>query len=291
MRGELQMNSVLESYADVVKNEWGYYPVFLPGYPLSLGDFGTVDDGKFTREGNVKNFDFIVKKLTGEAPDNKIDFSKGVDFKVSLAPSITAPGMFEASLKIAFGDSSNVFFSFNNCQTTLVDNYQELKKKIIELYNEGDWVKDYYVITELIKADRSTVILADSSEAEIDFGVAIPIGANIPIPQIKMDFLDGKLNVNESFSSNISTKIIAKSGLKPLIKLSKLKVKMSGETKLDSSIYKGIGDKVSDTFGRDRRSFADSNKFESAKDIGLPIERVNARDIIVTFEEVDMNDI
>ncbi|MDO9491252.1 hypothetical protein [Acetobacterium sp.] len=273
------MNSVFESYADVVKNELGYYPVFLPGYPLSLGDFGTVDDGKFTREGSVKNFDFIVKELTGEAPDNKIDFSKGVDFKVSLAPSITAPGMFEASLKIAFGDSSNVFFSFNNCQTTLIDNYQELKKKIIELYNKGDWVKDYYVITELIKADRSTVILADSSEAEIDFGVAIPIGANIPIPQLKMDFLDGKLDVNESFSSNISTKIIAKSGLKPLIKLSKLKVKLSGEAKLDAAIYKGIVDEISDKFGRDRELSVDTDKLESDNEIVLTLEEVDVKEI------------
>lgn len=273
------MNSVFESYADVVKNEWGYYPVFLPGYPLSLGDFGTVDDGKFTREGNVKDFGLIVKELKGETSDNKIDFSKGVDFNVSLAPSVTVPGMFEAGLKITFGDSSNVFFSFNNCRTTVIDNYQELKNKIIEHYNIGDWKIYFYVITELIEADRSTVILADSSKAEIDFGVTIPIGANIPIPQLKMDFLDGKLDVNESFSSNISTKIIAKSGLKPLIKLSQLKVKLSGEAKLDAAIYKGIVDEISDTFGRDRELSVETDKLKSDNEIVLTLEEVDVKEI------------
>lgn len=272
------MNSVFESYANVVKNEWGYYPVFPPGYPLSLGDFGSVDDGIFTRKGNVKDFGITAKKLKGETSDNKIDFSKGVDFNVSLAPSVTVLDMFEASLKIAFGDSSKVFFSFNNCRTTLTDNYQELKNKIIELYNKDIWKKDYYVITELIEADRSTVILADSSEAEIDFGVAVPIGANIPIPQLKMDFLDGKLDINESFSSKITTKIIAKSGLKPLIKLSQLKVKLSGEAELDSSIYKGIVDEVSDKFGRDLQLSVETDKLELNKEI-------------LTFEEVDVKEI
>ncbi|MEL7660357.1 hypothetical protein [Acetobacterium wieringae] len=153
-----------------------------------------------------------------------------------------------------------------------------MKNKIIELYNKDIWKKDYYVITELIEADRSTVILADSSEAEIDFGVAVPIGANIPIPQLKMDFLDGKLDVNESFSSKITTKIIAKSGLKPLIKLSQLKVKLSGEAELDSSIYKGIVDEVSDKFGRDLQLSVETDKLELNKEI-------------LTFEEVDVKEI
>ena len=55
------MNSVFDSYANVVKTEWGYYPVFPPGYPLSLGDFGSVDDGIFTRKGNVKDFGITAK--------------------------------------------------------------------------------------------------------------------------------------------------------------------------------------------------------------------------------------
>ncbi|WP_175440962.1 hypothetical protein, partial [Acetobacterium wieringae] len=95
---------------------------------------------------------------------------------------------------------------------------------------------------------------------------------------LKMDFLDGKLDVNESFSSKITTKIIAKSGLKPLIKLSQLKVKLSGEAELDSSIYKGIVDEVSDKFGRDLQLSVETDKLELNKEI-------------LTFEEVDVKEI
>ena len=152
------MNSVFERYASVVKNEFGYYPVFPPDYPISLGDFGPLENGRFKREGNLKNYDFKVKKLRGTGSDSTIDFSKGVDFNVSLAPSVSAPGMFEASLKIAFGDSSNVFFSFNDCRSSIIDNYLELENKVIELYNKNEWNINYYVITEFLEAERSTVI-------------------------------------------------------------------------------------------------------------------------------------
>lgn len=270
------MSSVFESYANVVKNEYSFYPVFPPDYPISLGDFGSLENGRFTRKGNMKKYDFIAKELKGIKSNNKIDFSEGVDFNVSLAPSVTVPGMFEANLKIAFGDSSNVFFSFNNCRTTLTDNYLELKDKIIELYNKDEWDKDYYVITEFIEAERSTVILADNSEAKIDFGVAIPIGANIPIPQLKSDFLDGKLSVNESSSSKISTKIIANTGLKPLIKLSKLKVNFwTNEPDLDTSGDKGI----SDTFDRNFQLSVDSAKLETLKENRLTFEEVDVKEI------------
>lgn len=269
------MSSVFERYANVVKNEYDYYPVFPPDYPISLGDFGSLENGRFTRKGNIKNYDFKVKKLIGKGFD-KIDFKIGTDFNASLAPSVTVPGMFEASINIAFGDSSNVFFSFNDCKSSIIDNYLELKDKIIELYNKAEWDKDYYVITEYVNVERSTVVLADNSESKIAFEVAVPLGGNIPIPQLKADFLDGKLNVNESYSSGISTKIVAKTGLKPLIRLSKLKVSFwTNVPDLDTSVDKGIGD----TFDKAFQLSVDSDKLEAAKE-----KRV-------TFEEVDVKEI
>lgn len=215
------MSSVFERYANIVKNEYDYYPVFPPDYPIALGDFGSLENGRFKRKGNIKKFGLKIKKLTGEGFD-KIDFKLGIDFSASLIPSVTVPGMFEANLKIAFGDSSNVFFSFNECKSSIIDNYLELENKIIELYNNNEWDKNYYIITEFLEVERSTVVLADNNESEIAFEVAVPLGANIPIPQLKADFLDGEINANESYSSGISTKIIAKTGLKPLIQLAQL---------------------------------------------------------------------
>lgn len=94
-----------------------------------------------------------------------------------------------------------------------------------------------------------------------------------------MDFLDGKLDVSESFSSKITTKIIAKSGLKPLIKLSKLKVRMSGEAKLDSSFNGGIGDVISETIGGDILFSVESTELESEKKIDLTFEEVDVKEI------------
>jgi hypothetical protein len=60
--------------------------------------------------------------------------------------------------------------------------------------------------------------------------------------------------------------------------LSQLKVKLSGEAELDSSIYKGIVDEVSDKFGRDLQLSVETDKLESDKEI-------------LTFEEVDVKEI
>lgn len=187
------------------------------------------------------------------------------------------PGTFEATIKIAFGDVSNVFFSFNECQSSAVDNSLELQKKIIELHNENEWDKDYYIVTGLLAASNSTVILADNNKSEIVFEVDAPLVASIPIAQLKDEFLNGKISFNDTFSSNISLKIIAKESLIPLIKLSKLKEGFfSGKQTLDSSIDTGIGDAIGINFSIES---VESENTEDTNEICLKLEEVDVMDI------------
>lgn len=274
------MNSVLENYAKVCKEVIKYYPVWPPDSPVKLGDYGVVQDGLYEKKGNIfDNFEFKIKQLNGTGY-NTFDFTRGVNFSASLEPSIKIPEMFEATIKIVFGDESNVFFSFNECQSASVDNSRDLEKKIIELYDKDEWSEDYYVITGLLTANNSTVILADNNNSEIVFKADAPLVANIPIAQLKDAFLNGKIEFSNTYSSNISLKIIGKENLIPLIKLSKLKEKFwNGERWLDSSVDKGIADVIGDAIGVDFEFYIDSKESEAAKEIKLKLEEVDVNEI------------
>lgn len=231
------MCSVLKKYSEACTKIIKYYPAWPPDNQIKLGDFGTIQDGLYEKKGNIfEDFDFKIKKSEGTGFDT-FDFTNGVNFEASLKPSVKIPETFEASIKIAFGDVTNVFFSFNECQSSTVDNYLDLKKKIIELYYAKEWKKGYHIVMGLLAAKRSTIILADDNKSEIVFEAEVPLVANIPIAQLKDGFLNGKISFNDTYSSNISLKIIAKKSMTPLIKLSKLRMRFfSDELDLDSSI-------------------------------------------------------
>jgi hypothetical protein len=214
--------SIYEKYTDIVKKQTHYYPLLPPDKSVSLGDFGVVEDGEFIREGNMfDDFGFEVKGLKGKGLQT-FDFKEEANFDASVNPSVKFPGNVDASIQIVFISDSSVFFSFNVCKSSEVKNYLALEEKVLELYNENKWNKNYFVITGLFEADKSTIILAEGNNAKITLEANAPIEATIPMAQIKSDFLNGKITCSESSSTNISTKIIAENNLTPLIKLSKL---------------------------------------------------------------------
>ena len=251
-----------QNYVKEIKKSLGYFATWLPGTPLELGDIGVFRNNIFTKIGNVRDegIEFSIE------PDySAADIEHHSTGAVSITTKASGKtisdsnlGKVDAGISVEFSKENAVVFKANKTTSPCIENQIELGKKIIKLYKAGKWDKDWAVVTELVHAESSTILISSSKNGKID------LRANGELSQKQMDIASAEAQFEMVFSKDMSTKIIAQEGLTPLFKVSKVKSRL-----FLKPVFK-------------------ANKIK-AMDITTP-QKVAEKEDLVYFEEVEMND-
>ncbi|MFD0861164.1 hypothetical protein ACFQ1M_03005 [Sungkyunkwania multivorans] len=220
--------------------QFRYLATWLPGTPLELGDIGILRGKEFTKIGNLSEHGISFEIEPDDTPADLEFSSKGsVSIITKLSGTATPTGSTlseaDAGISVSFSKENAILFKANKTKTPAIKNQVALGKKVLELYKEGKWNKDWAVITELINAESGSVIISSSKEGKIDLKVNGELGSK------QLDIADAELNFGLSFSKDLSTKMIAQRGITPLFKVSKVRshllmkpiFKMSGVDAMD----------------------------------------------------------
>lgn len=213
-------------YAKTIKQQLGYLATWLPGTPLALGDIGILKKNKFNRIGRLEDLEVDFTIRTDETKED-IEHSTegGHSITTKLAGALSPPGssllQADAGIIIEFLKEKAIIFKATGATSPSIENQIELANNIIELFQQGKWNKDWVVITELVHAESTSVIIANSSQAKIELKVnaegALPLVLNIGNADLKLAPV---------ISKDLLTEIIATEALTPLFKASKLKSKL-----------------------------------------------------------------
>src|SRR5688572_18855478 len=102
-------------YLDTVRAETGAWGAWPPNQTLQIGDFGVMRDGRFYREGNIKNdFNLSFRTASHEALMSR-EFKSSRVRKVTLsaggtvAPNVPASPSGKARLELEFGAKSSAY--------------------------------------------------------------------------------------------------------------------------------------------------------------------------------------
>ena len=95
-----------------------------------------------------------------------------------------------------------------------------LEKAILKLFSENRWKKEWVVITELVVAESTSIIISNSAKGKIELKAT----ANIEAPSF--DIADANFQFAPSFSRGLETKIVSAEGLPPLFKAMGIKDKL-----------------------------------------------------------------
>lgn len=193
-----------------------YYATWLPGIPLELGDYGELDDKVFTKIGNITG-DFGIQIQSNYDPTSDVyEYTSSGLVKVKLlgggGANVGTVGKAEAKVKVSFSSENAVFFYLDKCKCNSVQNIKAVREGLL---NSKDWNIKHYVITEIIEAGATTILISGGNSAEIIFGVK---GKDVSVA----NFVNAGMRLSVKSQDNIGLKVIAGKGLKPLFRLRKL---------------------------------------------------------------------
>jgi len=213
------MGSMAKTYTNDIHHEWvEVFAAWPIGLEVELGDYGYLEDGIFQRMGNISD-----KGISGETGEN--DNDAAIEYKSSDEVSIVlrakgsadASGLVQAkaSLEMSFSGKHAVFFKAAGGKWHTFKSPDEVGQQILSLYHAGDWKREFVVVTNLLKAGATTVLVSSGSSASISIEAkADKIEA--------IDLVDADVGLQIKSESNLGLKVIAEKGMTPIFGLMKI---------------------------------------------------------------------
>ncbi len=213
--------SIQRIYTDELAKNFGYYATWMPGTPIKLGQIGVLDKNVFMPISALENFKIAYAILRDR---NKIDFKYSSAGAVTVRQKAsgetldgTKLGEADAGLIIEFTKSNAIYFNVKGALNHYIADKLSLGETILDLYQMGNWKKEWVVITQIIDADSATILVSK------DKGAKLELKAKANLKSADMDIIGGQFDTDNSFSSSLSFNIIAKSGINPLFKVMGIK--------------------------------------------------------------------
>lgn len=228
------MSSIADFYTKQVHKKLGtYYGAWLPNESLKLGDYGVLDGDHFQRKGNIADFGITFT----ERPDNDptpIDLvsESGVEFTLKFAGEANtgAPHIPDAKAGIAFHFRKSGAFIIVAERTfePTIENIREVEDRVLELYERGEWHREWAVIVKMVTAPVATILISCSSESGIEIALDVdPTDGLVGLGKASLGF-------SVRWQSGDVMKMIGAANIAPLFQLAGIK----------SSGFLGIGKDV-----------------------------------------------
>jgi hypothetical protein len=180
------MKKAYKVYTEAIRDHFKIFYANWPiGEPLKLGDYGIMSGKIFIREGNIVD-DYNIPFQPRIDPSQGNYYFKSTDsVKVEFFPkgSYIQPGMprIKASMKMDFANEEAVFFNAAGIRNHSIESSAKLGETILSMFKEEKWSEKKVIITRLVQADSTTVIISGKSNASISLDAE-----SEAIPNIKL---------------------------------------------------------------------------------------------------------
>lgn len=195
---------------------------FPPGTPLRLGDYGEMNGKIFVRRGNIADDFGVSFEVREDQAKDDYEYKSGNSIQVAFNAkgSGTVGGVVnvKAGLNINFAKENSIFFYAADCGYNSIKNQVALGRDIMKLFTEKKWNQNHVLITNLLSAGATTIIISGSKSASI--------ALEAKSDQIEViELADASIGLSLKSEKNVAFKQITKEGLQPLIGLMKVQSK------------------------------------------------------------------
>jgi hypothetical protein len=200
------------NYCQLIHKNFGanHYPTWLPSVNMLLGDYGILDDGIFTKQGNIRDYGINFQADLG-VPIQDFEYkSKGTS---SADINAGAGGFINVGLAFKFTKQFDTYFLAADCQQSVMLNQPAVINQVKQEFKKNG-MKNYYIVAEVLKAGATTILIASDKNAE--FAVEAK-ASQVP----KIDLKDPSISLSIKKATNMGFKLTAANGLTPLVALSK----------------------------------------------------------------------
>lgn len=208
--------SISRTYTRELRDNLNYTATWLPNLKLSLGDVGVLQGHTFTYRTNLGNLRIpFTQAAPGAAADYRHVSSGSVQRDVKLAGQAPLLGSHlaaaDAGITFSFTGERAVVFLASECTVRVIADQEPLKRAIQQAYDAGAWERDYVVVTELVEAAATTIIISEGSSGRYELKARADL-----VPTFEA------INASGSFSlvhdSQIGFNCLARQGMTPLFR-------------------------------------------------------------------------
>jgi hypothetical protein len=205
-----------ETFLTEVYQHLGLCGTWPPSFQLELGDIVELRRSSFSRVANIKELDLAFIGRTQRTNATYHFVSAGaVSMTLKATGTLLAGsnlGKDDAGVHIQFGRENAVIFQATNCSIMDIANKGALGAAVLKLYSRNEWNSAHTVVTGVIKAERTTVVLSNASDAHID----LRLHAGAAAGEIGSIIASGNCEIASSRS--IGLQVIAERNQTPLFR-------------------------------------------------------------------------
>lgn len=195
-------------YRKAVWNQLGYLANWLPTTAIEAGDIGIWSAEGFTRVGTLRGRGIAFGTRHHEHP---VDFTtRAVKRFEVVGAGQGEVGGHGFGVELDFAAEGEFVFQAGGCRSTTIDGCESLLGQMKSQYRDQQWEPNYVVISEVVAAERATILLSQSQAASL----------KLEGPKSLEDLLAVDIKVVRQ--SGTVTQIVAQAGLVPLFKALKL---------------------------------------------------------------------
>lgn len=230
------MGSPVKLYQQEMHNNLGFFATWLPVSILNLGDYGVLENGRFRKAGTLKELGIAHSEESEGAPQDMSYSASAQRRAVASAGAGTAVPIAKAELSIRFDQQGGYVFEALGMRHVEIADRMALADRILRVYEEGGWRKEWLVVDALYKAASATIIVSEDSSSEIVFSASgqIPLGS--------LPLADPKIGLSVYSSSGKIVHWVAKSDLSPLYSCLKVDSSWFGRGTPTMAPVRGMGE-------------------------------------------------
>jgi hypothetical protein len=211
--------AIHDSYTKEILEQLNYNATWLPTVQLAPGDVCDIRGNEMQLMSSLTEFK-IPFELEDRAVDTDIEYSSegavSINFKASGDPppvgSLLDIG--DAGVSLSFSRSQAVVLRMAKCSSKRLKSLQKVGEQVLALHNAGTWPEGYVVVSEIVAAGASTIIISNGESAGLDLTAKAGVGTGA----FTLASLDAGLQVKRE--SKIGAKFVAVPGLTPLVRVS-----------------------------------------------------------------------
>jgi hypothetical protein len=222
------MPTAEDGYTESMFEQFGYLATWLPNTPLALGSIGVLQGRTFVPKSSIHSFGVEFSASNGEQNGTSLQFQSSKDIKVdvklagSVSASVPTLPAGQAGAAVSFGAGSGVVFSARGVRIRRISDVIALEAALWDLWDRYLWDKDWVVITELVEAERASVLVSEGGYGRIELGVSGEAQAG----PLDIGDLSGELSVVSSYGMH--TQLVSERGLTPLFRAIRIKKSLFG---------------------------------------------------------------
>lgn len=219
-------------YLQHMNDKTGYRATWDPGRPLKIGQIGKLDQNNVFNVFSSLEKEGIPIEVMSDPSAIAMDYTSHENINITAKLSGSAPiagsvlSDVDAGFNFEFKSDKSIVFQTSGHKTHQITNLAEIENHILEKFDNGNWDRDWLIITQLVEADTATIIISNSSNGSLDLKAKASVAAG------DLKLTDASLGLTVAKEKGSTLKYIAQSGLTPLYRLMGIRHPLFGKAHL-----------------------------------------------------------